>query len=703
MRKAACAVALLALHTAIGAAQPDNPFPRPEAIRPAIAFWTRVYTEVGTDGGFIHDSEHLNVVYTTLHFGQDASRRKKHRRIRAATEKYRHILLALAARRRTDHLDAEQQRVLALWPSDVTSKQLKRAAYELRFQLGQADRFREGYVRSGTWRDYIEKTLERAGLPRELAVLPHVESSFDPDAYSKVGAAGMWQFTRSTGMRFMRIDHIVDERRDPFLSTLAAVKLLQENYSVLNSWPLAITAYNHGLAGMRRAIQVCHTRDIGVIAKRYTSRTFGFASRNFYAAFLAALDVDQHAERYFGPIERDDPTKTVTVKVRDFVLARTLAKALQVPMGTLKRLNPALTDSIWAGDKFVPKDFELRLPPRLETASAERMASIPDSARYAFQRPDLHHRVRRGDTLSQIARRYHVSLAALLRANGLANRNFIRAGRVLDLPVNGPRTVPTLADVSDSSISGGAKAVLAAAVDVSTPQATPAVDVTSAPLVSVDADEAAPDADEAAAQSAAPEAETPAAADTVTEDANTGNPDDAGTDDAALDTNGLAAEQADLGADPSDYSVADDGTIEVQALETLGHYAEWLQIKTQRLRDINGLPFGRAVVLGQKIRLDFSQVDRQTFEKRRVAYQVHRQESFFSKHQIANIEKHIIKPGESLWLLAHRTYNVPIWLLQQFNPDLDLDKVSPGTVVNFPLLQPVAKDTSQVSTSGNLG
>lgn len=698
MRKAACAVALLALHSAIGAAQPDSPFPRPQAIQPAIAFWTRVYTEVGTDGGFVHDSEHLNVVYATLHFPKDASRRQKHRRVRAATEKYRHILLALAARRGQENLSAEQQRVLGLWPSDVTRKQLKHAAYELRFQLGQADRFQAGYVRSGAWRGYIEKALEQAGMPRELAVLPHVESSFDPDAYSKVGAAGMWQFTRSTGMRFMRIDHIVDERRDPFMSTHAAVKLLQENYSVLGSWPLAITAYNHGLAGMRRAVHVCHTRDIGVIDNCYTSRTFGFASRNFYAAFLAALDVDRHAERYFGPIQRDDPTKTKTVGVPDFVLARTLAKTLHVPLGTLQRLNPALTESVWAGDKFVPKDFELRLPPRSAAGATKRLASIPDTKRYAFQRPDLHHRVRRGDTLSEIAQRYHVSLAALIRANGLGNRNFIRAGRVLDLPVNGPRTVPTLAEASASSSAG--RRVLTAAAAVSLRAAAAIADIGTAQAAEpTDASGAPP-----------PQETADAAEDTVADSGEDGEDGaesnaDSGSeaDDTSVDTNVLAAEQAVLGADPSDYSVADDGTIEVQALETLGHYAEWLQIKTQRLRDINRLRFGRAVVLGQRIRLDFSHVDRRTFEKRRVAYQVHRQETFFSKHQIANIEKHVVKPGESLWLLAHRTYNVPIWLLQQFNPDLDLDKVSPGTVVNFPLLQPVAKNTSHSPANGNLG
>src|SRR5690606_37387138 len=171
----------------------------------------------------------------------------------------------------------EERRVLELFGDKPSDAELKAAASRVRFQLGQADRFREGLIRSGEWKPYIISVLEKRGLPRELAALPHVESSFDPTAYSKVGAAGMWQFTRSTGLRYMRIDHIVDERRDPFFSTDAAARLLEDNYAFLGSWPLALTAYNHGAAGMRRAVSQLKTKDIGVIVEKYRSRSFGFA------------------------------------------------------------------------------------------------------------------------------------------------------------------------------------------------------------------------------------------------------------------------------------------------------------------------------------------------------------------------------------------------------------------------------------------
>jgi membrane-bound lytic murein transglycosylase D len=169
--------------------------------------------------------------------------------------------------------------------------------------------------------------------------------------------------------------------------------------------------------------------------------------------------------------------------------------------------------------------------------------------------------------------------------------------------------------------------------------------------------------------------------------------------DSALEApdNALASAQAELAADPSDYSVADNDTIEVQALETLGHYADWLGIRTQRLRDINGISFGQAVVIGQRVRLDFSTTDRATFEARRIAYQRERQESFFSSYQIEDITDHVIRPGESLWILAQRTYNVPVWLLRQYNPDLNLDHVSPGMVVKFPHLRRIAEPSSSAT------
>ena len=129
--------------------------------------------------------------------------------------------------------------------------------------------------------------------------------------------------------------------------------------------------------------------------------------------------------------------------------------------------------------------------------------------------------------------------------------------------------------------------------------------------------------------------------------------------------NALASEQADLAADPSDYSVSASNQIQVQALETLGHYADWLQVPTQRLRDLNSLSYRENVVIGRQLTLDFARVDSATFEQRRVAFHKQQQNEFFATYQIDNIENHVIKPGESMWVLAGRTYRVPDCLLRR--------------------------------------
>lgn len=618
-------------------------FPRPPELDSAVAFWTRVYTEVDSNGGFLHDSRNLAVVYEALDFGEGSTSRQRSRIRDRAAEKYEAILKKLASGERGG-LTTDEARVLAMWPAGTGDEEFARAAGRVRFQLGQADRYLAGLVRSGRWRSYIEQVLDDAGLPRELAAMPHVESSFDPTAYSRVGAAGMWQFTRSTGLRYMQIDHIVDERRDPFLSTNAAARLLKDNYDVIGSWPLAITAYNHGLGGMRRAVRVLGTDDIGQIVEEYDGRTFGFASRNFYAAFLAALDVDRNAEKYFGQIRIEPAIQVTALVLPEYIDAAPLAGAFNLSLNELRSLNPALMDTVWAGDKYIPRGFEVRLPALTGGADPKSIiAALPSDLRSASQRPDLTHRVRPGDTLSGIADQYGLSVSALVRANGLNNQNFIRAGQELTLPVRGGEII----------------AVAAAEQETAAEPPRP-----TEPQPSPEAVEAVQEAEESESL------ETP----------------------VEPEENLLASNQATLAADPSDYTVGTDNTIEVQDMETLGHYADWLGIRTQRLRDINGMPFSQAVVVGRRIKLDFSEVDSALFEARRVAYQAERQESFFLAYQIEEIVQHVVSRGESLWVLALREYDVPVWLLRQYNPDVDLDRVRPGTVIRFPKLRELQSD-----------
>jgi membrane-bound lytic murein transglycosylase D len=697
----------------------DARFPLPPSLVPAVDFWTRVYTEVGTDGGFIHDSREMGVVYEVVKIPKGTSRRSRERITDRAKKKYRDILRRLAQGKRSG-LSSEESRVLALWPSGVSNSTLKGASSRLRFQLGQANKFRAGLIRSGAYKPHIERELKAAGVPAKLAALPHVESSYTPYAYSHVGAAGLWQFTRSTGRRFMRVDHVVDERLDPFRASRAAARLLDQNFKVTGSWPLAVTAYNHGASGMRRAKRKTGTDDIGVIVAKYKSRTFGFASRNFYTEFLAASRIDQDFERYFGPLPMDSPIDFAKAKTTAYVPARSLQKALAVDRSVLKKHNPALLAPVWEGSKRVPKNFTIAVPRDLLSRPLEgAIASVPKDQQYARQTRDRTHKVRRGETLSQIAARYGVSMRQLSELNGLRNRNRIRAGQKLRLPVDGSSPAPpptavahaeapadgiytvrrgdTLSSISrrfgvppaelarmnnlrnKNQLAVGQK--LAVRTDAQAPVVVARVDAAPPPKAKAPAaaarEPAAAVPDEMEAEAAQPQA--------VASVAQTGAGDDPGPA-AGLDPPD-PEEPIQLKADPSDYSVDSKKRIEVQATETLGHYAEWLDLRASQLRRINGLRYGTPISVGERLELDFSRVSTDEFERQRLAYHRDLQETFFEQYEISGTTSYKTRRGDSLWSLSLRSFKIPVWLLLQYNPDVDFSALHPGTKLSVPEVQ----------------
>ena len=673
--------AILAVAPSWSAEIVGDPFMRPASLEPDIDFWRQIFSEIDSDHAFLHDSRHLNVIYETVRIPPGATARDRRRIADQKRDRYRKTLELLANGQR-ESLDAEQYRVLGLWPKDISSKELKEAARRIRFQQGLADRFREGLQRSGAWRPYIEEQLQTHDVPLGLAALPHVESSFNPEARSHVGASGLWQFTRSTGRRFMTIDHVVDDRRDPFSSSEAAAKLLAYNYSVLQSWPLAITAYNHGVGGMRRAVKKLGTEDIGVINRKYQSRTFGFASRNFYVAFLAALEVERNAEQYFGVLEFSPPTAYIEIKVPRYIPAKALASAIGVSASTLREHNPALLESVWQGTKHVPRKHVLRIPTALSDKTAEQIiAAIPATQRYASQTPDKYHKVRSGESLSVIAARYDASVSELVALNSLKSRHRIRIGQTLRLPFAGvaiPDGAATYKVHSGDSLSVIARNAGVTQMHLMELNSLQSRDRIYAGQTLYLASSAAA-VKKVAATPTQHVQQVSIIADPV-----------ADLKYAPASANQMAVTAA--LSDPNDYEIAAGDSIEIHAGETLGHYADWLGVKTQRLRDMNGIAYGKPVVVGRRIKLDFARVGQQEFKARRIAWHRDVQDAFFVKHKVIATTEHKVKPGESLWVLMHQRYKVPVWLLQQYNPELDFGAVRPGMRVVFPTIETVEQE-----------
>ena len=201
---------LLSLLLALSpAALANELFPQPAELQADVDFWLDVFTEYSIDEGVLHDSRNLGVVYDRLAMSAKLSRRERNRRVDRRRKELRAVLQTLASGKR-DNLSVEEARVLALWPADVSNQTLARAARQIRYQHGLRERFGEGLERAGRWRAYVNEQFAAQGVPIEIAALPHVESSYNPNARSHVGASGIWQFTRSTGRRFMQVDNVVD-------------------------------------------------------------------------------------------------------------------------------------------------------------------------------------------------------------------------------------------------------------------------------------------------------------------------------------------------------------------------------------------------------------------------------------------------------------------------------------------------------------
>lgn len=424
-----------------------EPFPLYPCIQANVKFWEEIYSRYTTRQGLLHDIDDLSLVYDVValeDWEAPGAAKVNSERVKEAKDRIMATLTELGSGKKP--LTAEEKKIAALFSRQPHSA-YQAAKDNIRLQIGQKDRFYEGLIRSGKYLAHFKQHFISQGLPAELAYLPHVESSFNPAAYSKAGAAGLWQFTRSTGKEYLTINEQVDERYDPYLATQAAAKMLKGNFDRLETWPLALTAYNYGRAGMVRAVN-----DLGTyenIFRSYSQGYFKFASRNFYAEFLAAMRVARRlASDPRLPLERPEATATLRLKA-DIPLAR-LQSTLQLSSQEFNRLNPALRESVRGGQQPVPKGYLVRLPagqkpleqlagravakesPRLGAAPAPKAKIAGVQASYTVQP---------GDTFHSIARRFQLPPQALLAANNRQTLAQVRIGERLIIPRMGPKTL----------------------------------------------------------------------------------------------------------------------------------------------------------------------------------------------------------------------------------------------------------------------
>ena len=662
----------------------DAEFPAYDSIRPNVTFWKKIYTEYSTTQGVIHDKKNLAIIYEVIALkdrNRHGSRKVNKERIKRVKKKYKQILAKLAQGKAPD--GPLEQQVAALFGPHVTRADFRNAMRNLRCQVGQNDPFRQGIIRSGAYLAEMKQIFRDAGLPEDLVYLPHVESSFNPKAYSKFGAAGMWQFTRSTGKSYMTVSYAVDERRDPILSTRAAARLLKRNYKKFGSWPMAITAYNHGVAGMLRAKR--RKGNYENIFKEYRSRIFRFASRNFYSEFLAAREVAQDYEQYFGRLILNTPVPTQEVVLSGYGSLPQIARHLDLKLAVLRDLNPALRSPVIRGQKYVPRGFHLKLPAQSDRDWQQVMAELAPKIYKNYQKRSRIYTVRKGDTAGKIARNHGVKLNDLIAANNLDARATIHIDQNLRIPLPGDKP-PRLAAVK------------------SKPVQSKAAETSKVPITNVqsEASKPKPQMAVAAAQIDEPEQqpETISSPDFDTIESNR-------ILEAALSQmrtkRRLVAKKQRLPPQAvinegvvqgqlaikgvKNYKGRPIGRIHVEVEETLGHYAEWLEVSASEIRKLNGLRFGRPLRINESIKIPLRRVNKEGFEEKRFEFHKELAEDFFASFRVEKVETYTIRRGDNIWTLSKEKFEVPLWLIKKYNAHLDFSALHPAQKLNIPIIQ----------------
>ncbi|MEB2283438.1 MAG: transglycosylase SLT domain-containing protein [Myxococcales bacterium] len=321
------------------------------AMADRVRFWVDVFTRVSHTEAVLHDRADPTIIYDVVPYGRGGDTTL----IDATRASYEQVLSALA----TDSIfpslsvtSPERARVQAMFGVRAGAAAYVRAIGNIRAQRGMREPFVDGLARAELYLPDIRRIFREAKLPSELAYLPHVESSFNPSAVSRAGAAGLWQFTRETFALYDKAGGNADARFDPVRSTEVAVRHLERARNVLGSWPLAIASYNHGVAGMARARSAVGADALDDIVRGYEGATFGFASQNFYAEALAAAHVARNVRHYFPDMPRP-PVMRYVVRPGDSLW--TIARRHKVSIRDLTAANNLDGSRLKTGQMIVIK------------------------------------------------------------------------------------------------------------------------------------------------------------------------------------------------------------------------------------------------------------------------------------------------------------------------------------------------------------
>ena len=409
-------------------------------IKESVDFWIDIYSKYTVDQGVLHDSIHESLVYEVVDFSDimrmNISLREKQRlrlkRVKNRKRQVRKTLLRLSRVRNPSNLKGQ---MLAYWNLFKPIKEKRkflvaRHRNRLRFQLGQKNLILKGIFNSGAYIEEMESIFRKHNLPTELIRLVFVESSFNLNARSSAGASGIWQFIKTTAKPYLRMNLSVDERLDPLSATEASAKLLKRNYNRLKSWPLAITAYNRGLAGVQRLLKRKKAKSLEELLDARRGK-FRFASANFYTSFLAILEVEKNAKKYFGrTIRWRHPVKTKKIRLNKTISHKTLISWFGGDKAKAKQINTHIKSSVWDNLVRIGKGNFVRVYEEREREALKELKQLKSLKLYRGRL----YRIKKNDTLSAIAQRFKVTVKKIKDQNPGIKERFLKRGRLIVVP-----------------------------------------------------------------------------------------------------------------------------------------------------------------------------------------------------------------------------------------------------------------------------
>jgi membrane-bound lytic murein transglycosylase D len=437
-------------------AKSDALFPRYAKLNPSVQFWTKVFGQYSELQSVVHSAAHPERIFEVLDFRAEAQsaankfvlEKSRVAQEKAAKERFEDLLKQVHRKQNApETMTFDERRVYEMFKHLSGEKRFLNLLGTVRTQRGLKERTEQALQIADRYLPLMERTFASYNLPPQLTRLPIVESSFNVEAYSKSHAAGMWQFIPSSARIYMRLDDVVDDRRDPWTSTDAAARHLRDDYALLGDWPLALTAYNHGRNGIARALQATGGTTLMDLIERHEHPRWGFAGKNYYAEFLAALDVEREYRQRTQPQRSKDPFAFEVVETRHYVPYETLRQLCGADDEMFRKLNPAYRPEVIEGKLYVPPGHLIRVPAGRAQPFQVAYARLGANERFDAQRVQfLLHRVKKGEVLGRIANRYDTTTAAILRANDLRSANMLRVGQVLKVPPHtesrpGPITV----------------------------------------------------------------------------------------------------------------------------------------------------------------------------------------------------------------------------------------------------------------------